>query len=127
MAKQNKKPTTVVNDSLNSFISALSNNIGFSLDNEKKKTFNPFSVENTDYIMNLFMLMTIYSKTKKKPILVPDEVVLLPKGEKKVKFLFKKKELDIDTISNIIEKEQLNQVIIDEDNSIEIIKKSKAK
>jgi len=119
-----KKKQDENKSSLNSFIIALSNNLGVDLEKgNKKKTFNPFLIENADYIVTLYTLMNLYSRKNKRNIIIPTDIVI-PKGEKKVKFIFKK-DLNIDTISDIIEKNELNNVNIDEDNSIEICKKSK--
>ncbi len=88
-----KKET--VQNSLNGFIAVLSNNIGFDLGKEnKKKVFNPFAIENADYIVTLYTLMNLYAAEKQKEIIAPEEVISL-KGEKKMKFVFKK-DLDVD-------------------------------
>jgi len=120
--KQNVGQTT-----LNEFISALSSNIGFSLEKKtSKKDFNPFSVSNTEYVLGIYTLMNYYSQEKKnKNIIVPNEVEVT-KSEKVAKFSFKKN-LDLDIIENIIEEKELNNVDIKEDNSIEISKKSTTK
>jgi hypothetical protein len=110
---------------LNSFIKALGNNIGFSLTAKptSKKIFNPFAVDNSESICLLYTLMSNYSKKiKEEKIEIPNNVTVISGNPKKLKFIFNS-ELDSDKIGEVLEEKGINNVSLDESNkTIEIVK-----
>jgi len=113
-------------DTLSGFISGMSKNIGFSINSsekdEKKRKYNPFSVENTSDVTKLYGIMKEYKeKTSGNSIIIPSSASRTPTG-KKIRFEFKE-ELKENVFSKIVESKGLTNVTLDETNKkIEISK-----
>lgn len=128
MAKKKEAEVTAPNSSsLSGFISGMSKNIGFSPvadeKSSKREKFNPFSVENTKEVTELYGVMKEYQeKTSSKEIAVPTAASKTPSGNK-TKFEFKN-ELKENVFNKIVENKGLTNISLDETNKkIEITKK----
>lgn len=115
----NKKDIELQSDnkdkSLSSFLMDVSDNIGFSPTNSdnKKKTFDPFMIENTSSMKQIYEMMKRYSeKTNQEKLIIPKEISTNTSG-KKIRFEFDS-ELNSETINDIIEEKGYNNIIVDD-------------
>jgi hypothetical protein len=101
------------------FITKLSNNIGFSIEEKNPKgKFNPFAVDNSNIICNLYALMNMYSDNSDVPI--PNDAMVLDK-KSGVKFSFTK-ELDTDKLTEIIEDQKIENIELNNEKTITVMK-----
>lgn len=117
---EQKDPNT-----LPGFISSMSRNIGFSLNGEsstKKEGYNPFSVENSKDVVEIFSVMKgLKEKNSDKNIQVPTSVTKTASG-KKVKFEFNK-EIKQKSFDEVVESTGYTNIALDDSNKkIEISK-----
>lgn len=124
MSNKNKKDIKQVEPTgLSSFLSNLNQNMGFSLDkNEKKKDFNPYSVENVAVVKEVYNVMNSYKeKIKSDSLLIPKDISTNQSG-KKIKIEFDT-DINKDALSEVIEESGFDNVIIPESsNRIDIIR-----
>jgi hypothetical protein len=111
-------------NTMGTFLKKLSVNVGYSPDQKSSKSiFNPFSIDNSNIVCALYVLMNSYSeKQKNKLPLVPTGALTLPRNSG-VKFDFNK-EIDIEKMSETIEDKQFDNIQINNENSITILKNS---
>ncbi|MBR1818093.1 MAG: hypothetical protein IJ772_04515 [Bacilli bacterium] len=114
-------------NTLPGFITSLSKNIGFSLSGNstssgKKEGYNPFSVNNSRDVVELYEVMKgLREKNSDKNIAVPTSVSATASG-KKVKFEFAK-EIKQKSFDEIVEAKGLTNISLDDSNKkIEISK-----
>ena len=114
-------------NTLSGFISGMSSNIGFSPiqssdKNTKKEKYNPFSVDNTKEVTELYNVMKEYkNKTSATNTIIPTSASKTPSG-KKTKFEFGV-ELKENIFNKIVEQKGLTNISLDESNKkIEITK-----